>query len=36
MESVEIGSARISYDSDEVGREEIVGAIQEEGYTVVQ
>lgn len=36
IESVEIGTARISYDPDEVDRESIVAAIQEGGYTVVQ
>lgn len=31
---VEIGSARVSYDPDQTGREEIVEAVEEEGYEV--
>ena len=32
VSSVEIGGAEVSYDPDEVSREQIIEAIKEEGY----
>ncbi len=36
VESVEIGSATVTYHSDTVDRTAVVRAIEEEGYPVVQ
>jgi copper chaperone CopZ len=35
VENVEIGSAEISYDPENINRSTIITAIKEEGYTVV-
>ena len=34
VDDVQIGSARITYDPDEVERDEIVEAVEDEGYEV--
>lgn len=34
VEAVEIGSARVAYDPEQVGPDQIRGAVEEEGYSV--
>ena len=34
VESVEIGAAKVGYDAARVSREQLVEAVEEEGYTV--
>ena len=34
VQAVEIGEARVAYDSDAVARERLVEAVEEEGYAV--
>lgn len=35
VESVEIGSARVRYDESKTSHEQLVQAVEEEGYTVL-